>query len=495
MKKSSAPESGFAEVDQLIRSAQLTSAKRAFFRLISISKSRDRLLALAKLARRLGLTETSLRLLYPMVRGKAFSRGATPEETAEYSVGLLREGAVLEAEQLLLMLNSSECPNLPLLLAFARMRVWDYAAAIPLIKKYLLEEEPGYERRVAEVNLAACLVAVEKSKEAEPLLRDLEVATLRDQQWLLHANVLELIAQNAMELEDFESASRFLAQATRSSNDWGSVDSLFIEKWSAILLLKQVGPKKPIREKLDEVRAKAKALHHWETLRDLDYHWAIASQDSDLLRKLYFGTPFESYRARILRTLKKMGEGLDDGYQPTLEPEKTGDHLLFQLDEGVLPFPKGRLLHRVFSALLSDYYRPQKLVELFSATHPEEHYNPTAPARLYDAIARLRRAFKENQIPLSIIETGGRYFLRPLTGFRVLVKVISATSPDDRVARKLDTFRKRAKSKIFRVTTFRRVTGLSERTASRYLSQGVQSGFIMRKGHGRSVSYSFTETS
>lgn len=67
---------------------------------------------------------------------------------------------------------------------------------------------------------------------------------------------------------------------------------------------------------------------------------------------------------------------------------------------------------RLFSALASDFYRPQYLGDLHSKLFPWKHYHPIRSAdSIHQALKRLREHFHQSGIPIFISENKGHYTL------------------------------------------------------------------------------------
>jgi hypothetical protein len=302
------------------------------------------------------------------------------------------------------------------------MAQWNYRASIPVLERYIaLPQLDAYQRLIGQVNLAAALVHEWVWDDAEPVLQGIreEAAGIGDRTLL--ANALELCAQRAIHLERWAEAKRCLEEGEAQLAGRGGLDVLFIEKWKTILKLRQsgAGPASHELELLSRLRRKAEAIRHWETVRDCDLVRASIMMDRELLMHVYFGTPFDSFRIRILRELDRP---VDIPRGILWAPGRDcGKGAILDLFRGHWSTRKwawgpGSTLYRIFSVLVSDFYRPFRVGLLFGQTYPGEHFNPaSSPGRIHQTIRGLRLFFAENGLPLKVAWTGRGYRLTAST--------------------------------------------------------------------------------
>ncbi|MBS1985411.1 MAG: hypothetical protein JST16_14695, partial [Bdellovibrionales bacterium] len=228
-------------VDEDIRAGRLVRARAQLRELLKKSLARDVALRAAGLARRCGMPEQSLRLLAPTVRPSARSLVvASPDEIIEYAGALVAIGAHREALDLLASVPVARASEAALQRAFAHFAQWNYAAAIDCLQVYLRSDRiDAYRRLVGEVNLAAALVHERKDQPAQALLRRLLVQTEAPGFARLHANVLELAAQAAIERAAWTEAADYLERAQALLRGQGVRDAFYIEKWRAVLDLRR----------------------------------------------------------------------------------------------------------------------------------------------------------------------------------------------------------------------------------------------------------------
>ena len=99
-----------------------------------------------------------------------------------------------------------------------------------------------------------------------------------------------------------------------------SILSLFVLKWQAIMEMLRTDADSRSVKRAQEVRRIACESGDWETARELDRIQALCTLDGDLCAHVFFGTPFEEYRALLLRDWK--GSALPQTYLWRFGPSK-----------------------------------------------------------------------------------------------------------------------------------------------------------------------------
>jgi len=259
------------EIDASIRKGE---TRRAAIRITEISKSarnlpRRQALELAALARRAYVPQISIQLLRPWVRpSSARFVEAEPEEKIEFAASLIQLGARSEGRELLNSVDHRKFPERDLFASFALFSVWDYGAAIPLLRRYCEHAAlSDYSRLVAKANLAAALVHEKCLEEARALLTELEADTRAGGFTLLLQNVLKLEAERSIYAQDFVRAESYL-QAAHELSGKSPLDDLYLDKWRAIAKVSRCASVDAILE-MRKVRQRAHDLSEWEAVRDL----------------------------------------------------------------------------------------------------------------------------------------------------------------------------------------------------------------------------------
>jgi hypothetical protein len=306
-------------------------------------------------------------------------------------------------------------------------------------------------------------------------------------------------AQHWIGVEDFERARRDIVEASALSESIDGMDLLLIEKWRAILELahnKSVRSEtihlgaSEARDALLKIQTKAKELREWETVRDCDFQLARYTQDFQLGRHLYFGTPYEAYRARLVKKLGVKSPDLDERFEWQIGSR--GKEFLIDAVSGEsssrqTSLKPGQIPQRLFALLVSDFYRPHRIATLHADLFPDRHYHPLhSPVVLRQAILRLRKWFSENKIPLQIEENQSTYRLKALRRLKTRVPPLGATSPSTWINPLRDELDARG---FITRSSAARCWKVSERTAFNRLQDLVTENLLVREGQGHATRY------
>src|SRR5947209_8149570 len=147
-----------SELNELIRAGKSARARALISSMRTDRLGRAERLEVARIARRSGLVDLSVRLLNPLVRNEKTSASASTAEKAEYAMGLSKIGATSEALDLITSLPHDRNPEVLLFHAFILISRWEYGKAIPLLKRHGAQvADDDYNHWVGRVNLAAAL--------------------------------------------------------------------------------------------------------------------------------------------------------------------------------------------------------------------------------------------------------------------------------------------------------------------------------------------------
>lgn len=481
-----------SQIEALVRAGQQKEAARAIAKIDLAKVPRARALRLANLARRAGLPNLSARLLNPYVRPrKLLLADGSGAERAEYAAALQRLGSFREAQTILEGVSPSEEPSVLLFRSFCHFAQWDYDAALPLLRELSLGAQPGsYQRRVAQVNLAAALIYVGAQEEAAETLAEIRSETEAKREGLLLANALELSSQLAISGGRFSEARSFLSRASALVTASGSTDRLFIEKWAAIANAVEFGEMDALRK----VEETARARGHFETLREADFFLIALGQVEDRTRLsfLYFGTPYESYRRRIQRKIDvsglpsrfERGPSNGSGAEALDLLDARGD--LAAREEELAP---GNLPHAALCFLLRDFYRRARVGEVFSALYPNDFYHPdAAPARVYQAITRLRRSLAATGLGLRI--EGNRQYAVDFNAAIARVAIPSEPFPVGAARLQFEAARRKAgQGRELTSIDLQKFLGLSKASANKLLAKWNADGWVERQSGSRAPRY------
>ncbi len=430
------------------------------------------------------------RILQPVVRpeGKILLPPSDAEKL-EYAEALRLMGVISEAVKVLSEINFSSMPIVDLRTAFCLMTQWQYAEAMPYLQRYIQNADPKeYSYTIAKVNLAACFVAEREDDDGLKLLELLIADTKSAGHNLLHGNCLGLAAQIFIRQGRFDQADQTLDEALRSFSDQRMKFSLYLRKWRAIsrsLRMKSVHPD------LYECRNLALREKDWETQRDCDLYIGFLRGDEELIHHVYFGTPYDSYRKRIVDLV---GENFNPPPTYIWDPLKDGhtggilDVLDGRMDGSNVSLETGQLMHRLLLLLCSDFYRPLSIGTAFSELFSHEQYSQQGSSnRIPQIVKRLRDWFKQNDGLFSIQEDKGSYRLHvnAPVGIRVQLE-----SPE--LSLQLVTWKKvstQVQDETFSRREVIQALNCSQASANRLLRWALKSGQAQAIGAGRQRKY------
>jgi hypothetical protein len=418
-------------LEALVRAGKFKEASEALRDIKFSQVSRQEALAYAGIAIRVGQLVIALKILNPIIRGKNLLKPATAPEEIQYANLLRRLGAIPEAQEILKNLNADNYPEVSLYLAFCHTSQWEYKEAIPHLRHYLktaTAENAGftaYKGSVAKVNLLAALIHEESFDEARALSSELFEELNPENARLLLGSVHELTAQLEISCKQWDKASYHLNQsAGLLQHAEGSLEALLIEKWQAIADTLKLG--KPT-ESLLAIKERAFSLKQWETVRDCEFYRAKVTKDFNSLVHLYFGTPFLSFKKRILKELHQQFEvpkeylWEHDSTQKNFGIASESFNLTTAQSETVA-LPPGQALHRLFIILCQDFYRPVPLVTLYAKLFPGDYFNPvSSPNRVHQIIKRFRQWLAKNKLGFEVQELSGSFKLSIAPGSAVKI--------------------------------------------------------------------------
>jgi len=469
-----------AELQRLADKGDNLLVQRALQGLKFRSLKRQERLPLATIARQVGRADLSLKILSPVIRPpNTIPTDPTDQEKTIYAASLIRLGANEEGAQLLTSVNVKKAPNSLLFRGHAFVGKWDYRSAIPQYLAYSqIPSLTDREKILAILNLAASYVHEDEYQQAERYLDEL----LASAQTSLLGSALEVSAQRWIGLKEWSRAEQDLDRAEELLKGAGGLESLFVRKWRVFLEVKRTKGKTKSLQSLQLLREEAFKQKHWETIRDADLLEGITCQRVDLLHRLYFGTPHESFRTRLFRSLS-FPLDLPDHYDWTLSP---GGTKLLDLNQARAQRSLSEGQFKLLRALTSDFYRPFRVASLHSLIYPGEYFNPfTSPARVRQAVVGLHAWFSKNRLPISIVTSEEAYRFNSST--QATLRVPNPAMKTDSTFQRL--LKEVGNSGEFTVTAANRILKLPPRTLSRLLKKGVDEGFLEREGKGKSLLY------
>ncbi|MBI4403813.1 MAG: hypothetical protein HY537_06620 [Deltaproteobacteria bacterium] len=483
----------FDEIESLIRKGASQQARKLLRSVLDKKIGRQEIHRFAALARRAGLPYLSVRLLHPIVRPTGSKLWvATDEERSEYAASLTYLGAAEEALALLRVVDSTRVPDALLFEAFALFAQWNYEQSIPILERYVsCKDLNDYARTVGKVNLLAAFIAGSHYQQADTLARELLAYTHSRQLNLLYGNCLELSAQSLIQQSRWAEARTCLEKAAKLFEDTLSLGQLFVRKWTAVMNFEKARNKASALAELASVRQQAQDQSNWETVRDCDRVRALGLKDRSLLAHLYFGTPFECYRKRLLDSIHWDFQ-LPDHYVWKINGSSGNALDLLLGHPGAGGLKAGQVMHKLLLALVSDFYRPLRVAVAYRYLYPDEFYNPvTSPARIHEAVRRLKGWFRAHKLPLMVSEKLGYYSLQALRPCSI--KIYRQGFLDTKSKLLASRAKHTLSSGPFSAKEAAIQLGLSTRSTLRLLQQLQSDGTIERIGNGPRTQYRFVK--
>ncbi len=399
--------------DRKIKSAQGQEVKAELLKLNIKKIPREKISGVANLARRLNLSNLILRLLTPLMHAPSHQRiNVSDIERALYALALARIGSHKESSEYLEKLENTQ-KDILLLKASAWISQWNYKNAQKIYKFLLVHSKLDlYEDKIVKINLASCMISQSKFRNAISILEEFE--NLKDSNRLLYANSLELLAQAYFGIGDLRMAEHIVNMSITKLEGGDEDYSLFAKKWLSII--RSTGQNK-ISDNWEHVRTLAIQQLDYETMRDLDLFQACLTKDRALFFKVYFGTPFFSYRKRALKRFGNLEKIPKDFI--VYPGEKLPYPGLLNLESGRFSDQQHKhnvsfsILHiKLLRELARDFYRPVSMGALFAALYPDERFDIfTSPHRLYQLVRNLRKHLNQFQGSPRIVMKRGAFLM------------------------------------------------------------------------------------
>lgn len=479
-------------VDQHIKEGALSKARSLLKSIKPKKVPRDSILSLAQLSRRAQIPRLGLKLLSSIVRSeKVLLKPASAAELALYAALLAQAGVRREAREILETLSQKPEPEISFYWLYVLLPEWNYQEAIPHIKKYLRSREISqYQRMVGTINLIACYIYVRDTSQALRSLKKMYGYLEKTPSPLLEKNYWELKSQAALQQHHYQEALSCLDKIKTS--EASDIYSLYIEKWKYLVSLKEGGPWQS--SQFLKLKQLAKDLKDWETLRDLDLQTGLYLKDAKMIHYSYFGSGYPAYRRAIRQQYNEVS--YPRKYRIDLHQRReTKEKIYFSLQtgessDGRIKLKVGQSLHRCLCALLSDFYRPKSMDELFSDLFPNEYFNPnTSTQRVSQLVYRLNHWLEKKGVPLFFESINYQYHLRTKTSFAVEFE----ETPE---ALTQSSFRREQAQNLIGESRFTakglvQLLDVSVRSAQNLCREWIRDGSVIKKGKGPSTFYYF----
>jgi tetratricopeptide (TPR) repeat protein len=500
--QNSTAQSELEKIDSDIRFGRLAGARSTLIKISSaenFEKKYSSCLSLfAQLCWRAGIADLGLlKLSYAARSGERLGPAALPDRVAEYAACLLNVGADFEAEELLKNISLSDYPRAHLYLAFIYFGRWEYETALPYLEKLLaINRIDTYFAKIVKVNYASALIALERGS-VRSVLSELKTELSPETDTLLRATYNILRVQDLVLREKYSLAKTAIDQGLKYYTNPESQQPFLLKKWEAIAALRASNGKV---NQLAPLRAEAQRRKMWESVRQMDFFEAEVLGDPELIKRLYFGSPYSAYKGKI-RKLGKSAELDFREYTWIPQPKKSVKGIkLFDLGSGCVDghnvLKCGFQSHRLLQALASDFYRPHRLASLHEKLFRGRFYNPnSSPQLMHQIFRRLRRQLADSECPFLVEESGGFYSIQAdakcAFKFYDLSTVSTATLTDEARVEALRTGS--LAGRRFAVEEAAQLWAIGPRRARDILLAAVESGKLDKFAFGKRLRFEFLD--
>src|SRR5262249_55532567 len=147
---------------------------------------------------------------------------------------------------------------------------------------------------------------------------------------------------------------------------------------------------------------------------------------------------------------------------------------------------QGQTFHRFLLTISSDFYTPRQIASLHQGIYRDRHFNSDGSANnVQKVITRLRKWFKQNRLPLDIIEKEGGYTLHASAPMKLLVP-LPVRQHDTRM-----WWVEKARDKIdlsnFMAKELVPLLGISYRSVMLLIKDATDRGECVKSGEGHST--------
>ena len=481
------------ELEELIRKGQGEKARELISNIDESKLPRNHSVQFSRLARRCHHIAKAFCFVRESFLEIKDRLDANPALAIEYAFLLSIVGSQKVALKILTKLSRLNVP-LPAEYHFVTgcvdLSFWNYRGAEKHFREFVTATDDGYMRAVGQLNLISCLVVQKKTQEADELLRQIEKVLSSDSSWqVLSAHLNELKGQKFFHDGDFVKAriEFHLAHTTLQASGHPSLD--FVNKWLLFMDFLDGGKTSSIQPLVD-FQNEMKVKRQYEICREIDRFIGEKTDDERRRQRVFFGTPFRCYKEIFFPTKTFTNQYLWS--ESALTPTTTIDLLENRVNHpgGTAQLPAA--LHRLLTGLSMDFYKTVNYGALFELIYPQEYYDPVhGPNRIFQLVNRLRRFFHSHKIDLEIVKSDTGFSLRMGQQVGIWVKANLTDGEESDTGHEVwdQRIATRFTDQDFDSKTFAGAFEVSQRSASRLLSQLVESGILEKQGSGRSVVY------
>ncbi len=416
----------YNEFDQMIKRGESSQVFNLCKSINSSEIPRNLLVEFAEIARRIGQPQLMIRWLRPIVRSeKPAHPPVSIMELTTYTQGLIRLGGFNEAQRMIETILKHEGEKtfeqfrggIYFMQASLFVMQWKYKKAIPFFKKHrTLKSVEGYQKVVSTLNLIAAYSAIGDFKKSIFEINRLEPKLIKNnatgQFTLILGNLNEVKSQVMFLLKNYSEALLCLDKANQLLKRADKRSLLYVAKWKTLIELAVSDSDNKIiyLNQLREIQLQSKLISDYETVREIDFQYALFTKNIDMFLKVYWGSRQETYRKRILKIFTD-----ELNLNPKEFIQKSFNYPLFKQEEisrivtknfptvDLLSNVRSKLVRKLFALLTREFYRPLRLIELFDELYPDEYFNPkSTPEKIHKLINYARIFITKNKYPIEI---------------------------------------------------------------------------------------------
>ena len=411
------------------------------------------------------------------------SKGFEEDFLGEYAALVSEVGASSVGTKLFNKITNPSLAKTYYLKGLYYMRSWQYKDAENQWDEFLKHEKQDYWIQIGQLNFAACLIHNKKFSHAEDILKQLEQSKSQLSQMSLGI-LNELWGEYYFFNNDHSKALECFTKSKDVLNDSNSPTYFYAQKWVHIIELMNGN----VDSSWQQFRQQSLEYGYWEIVRELDKYWALKQKNENLIKRLYFGTPFNEYKENLIQFFNWQPPS---EYNTAPEQEISFDRkslTFFSQDNEVSSTP---LFQNLLYHLSLDLYRPTSSAYLFDCIYKDQYYSPEfANQRVYSLMTRFRKFCEENSINIdvsashlgfsvnttesSLLYSTGETQLPKTDDHGLIIEEIKARYMNN------EEFISRDIVEIFSV---------SPRTANRILSKGVEAGDFIKMGQSKSTKF------
>lgn len=466
-----------SHIDHCIRKGLFHKATRSINKLLSEDPNVafSSKVKIAGFYRRLGRPLAGFKLLKKDIDSETHQDSA--EGLLEYGYCLIEAGDISQGRKALQSITKEKSDVFLLsqkILGYSFFPTWDFEKSLTFLAPLARDTDfDDYPNIVFYLNYCLALIQTRSFLDAERLVKKIRRATKSNHPHL-YFNSLELNLQ-LLYLSDQLKEAEKLSASIEIPQSMGGLSLLFMNKW------KFLSQKHKSKKEFNKICQQAIQLRSWEGLRDLSFEFAKSENNRSLLNKVYWGTPYLSYRKKFNRL------DIDRKRHITTKKSSIIDLSRFALNStSILNEEK---VCRLLAALGNDFFSPKSLCEMHNYICPDEIFDPfSSPAKIRQLLKRTRRHFESTSCSSSIDYDGFGYSLN-LQDCQLVVSHQTERIFQSSAAFLLNQLRK----KTFCSEDIVQLYSVPERTARHWLKQELEAGRIsLEKTEGRKKLYRLT---